>query len=189
MVSTTSSEFQGPGGLPEQTDPSPSPTSVGRAGLGSEPHGSIHVPAGVVATMRTHATETYPEECCGGLLGTSGTAADGDGAVRVVRCIAVRNARSDERERRYLIGPELVNTFEREADASGLELIGFYHSHPDHPARPSAFDRDHAWPWYTYIIVPVESGVANAPRAWRLGDDRESFDELQIVEGREREVT
>lgn len=147
---------------------------------------SIHVPAEVLAAMRAHAAETYPEECCGGLLGAAG--ADGDGERRVVRCIAAPNARGDERERRYLIGPELVSAFEREADVSGLELIGFYHSHPDHPARPSAFDRDHAWPWYSYIIVPVERGVANAPRAWRLRDDREDFDEQSIVESISEEV-
>ncbi|HUE97299.1 MAG TPA: Mov34/MPN/PAD-1 family protein, partial [Longimicrobiaceae bacterium] len=63
----------------------------------------------------------------------------------------------------------------------GLEVVGFYHSHPDHPARPSSFDRDHAWPWYSYGIVPATSSGAGAPRAWRLRDDRSRFDEQEIT--------
>lgn len=139
---------------------------------------SIFVATDVLATIGHHAAATYPEECCGGLLGSSTPG----GERRIMRVVAVQNASRDERARRYLIEPELVLSFEREAATHELELVGFYHSHPDHPARPSAVDRDHAWPWYSYIIVPVERGVEGAPRAWRLRDDRERFDEERIIE-------
>jgi proteasome lid subunit RPN8/RPN11 len=74
-----------------------------------------------------------------------------------------------------------VRVVEDAAARGGLDVLGFYHSHPDHPAIPSAFDRDHAWPWYTYVIVPVEGGEAGAPRAWQLKQDRHHFDEVRLL--------
>jgi len=66
---------------------------------------------------------------------------------------------------------------ERAADAAGAQLLGFYHSHPDHPARPSQYDLDHALPSFSYIIVSVLAGVAGDMRSWKLRDDRSAFDE------------
>jgi proteasome lid subunit RPN8/RPN11 len=142
---------------------------------------SILLPAEALLAIRAHAARSYPEECCGGLLGVTQEGV----ARRVVQCSPLQNARGDERNRRYLIGPEAVRSIERDAEAAGLELIGFYHSHPDHPASPSWFDRDHAWPWYSYVIVPVDRGVAGPPRAWRLREDREGFEEQEILEAGE----
>jgi proteasome lid subunit RPN8/RPN11 len=68
-----------------------------------------------------------------------------------------------------------------EAEARGLEVIGYFHSHPDHPARPSEFDRDHAWPWYSYLILAVHDGRTVARRSWQLREDRSTFDEETIV--------
>lgn len=125
--------------------------------------------------MLRHALDAFPEECCGVLVGA-------DGPRRAVaRAVPAENRRTAERARRYLIDPVALRDVERAADAEGLQVIGFYHSHPDHPARPSGFDREHAWPWYSYLIVPVTSAGARAPRAWRLRDDRSGFDEQEIL--------
>lgn len=112
--------------------------------------------------MRRQARAAYPRECCGALLGR----ADGDDRA-VLRAVGVANADPEPR-RGYLIGPEAVRRLEAEADAAGLVVLGFYHSHPDQPAVPSARDRESAWPWYSYLIVPVSAGGAGTPRGWRF---------------------
>jgi len=96
--------------------------------------------------------------------------------------LPLANQRDTERRTRYLIGPDEFRAAEARARAAGLDIIGFYHSHPDHPAIPSAFDREHAWPWYTYVIVSVHDGRPGVPRAWRLAEDRSRFLELPIVQ-------
>ena len=67
------------------------------------------------------------------------------------------------------------------AVAAGADLLGFYHSHPDHPARPSQYDLDHAWPFFSYIIVSVAGGVPQDMTSWRLRDDRSTFDPDDLV--------
>ncbi len=136
-----------------------------------------------LARIRAHGEAAYPEECCGILVGRTGKAADGNGAVlaRVVRLVGAENEREDEsRHNRYLIPPEVILRTERAARADGLDVVGYYHSHPDHPSRPSDFDRDHAWPGYSYLIVSVRKGRARDERSWRLSDDRSRFDEEPI---------
>jgi len=113
----------------------------------------------------------YPEEACGGLLGR----VVDDGDVEVVEAVSLANAREDERRRRYLIGPDAVLALERRAEKAELQVIGFYHSHPDAPAAPSKFDREHAWPWYIYLIVQIQFGRVASTKAWRLTEDRERF--------------
>ena len=126
--------------------------------------------------IRHHASRGYPEEVCGVLVGR-----DEDGRGRAItRVVPIDNSRVDERARRYIIPPESLRQAERSAAAAGLDVIGFYHSHPDHPAEPSVYDREHAWPWYTYVIVPVMAGASGEPRAWRLLGDRAGFPELRI---------
>lgn len=125
--------------------------------------------------IRDHGRRSYPEECCGALIGSA------EGERTVVRVEAADNVKDDERQRRYLIHPDDVRRLDERARAEDLDIIGFYHSHPDHPARPSDFDREHAWPWYSYIIVPVADGVPGAPRSWRLREDRTTFDEEEIA--------
>lgn len=112
-----------------------------------------------------HAASTYPEECCGFLLGV----ADADGGeVHVHRVLPARNEHPDRRDCRYLIAPETVLAARREARSLGLEVVGYYHSHTDGSAEPSAHDLRDAWPATSYLIVPVEDGVAGTPRSWRL---------------------
>jgi proteasome lid subunit RPN8/RPN11 len=139
---------------------------------------SLIVPRDLLHMMLEQCRRGYPEERCGALLGY-GAEAD----VRViVRVLPLANQHDSERRTRYLIGPDEFRAAEAGARADGLDIIGFYHSHPDHPAIPSAFDREHAWPWYSYVIVPVHDRRPGVPRAWRLAEDRSRFQELEIVQ-------
>jgi proteasome lid subunit RPN8/RPN11 len=131
-----------------------------------------------LAKIREHLQLSYPEEACGGLLGRIAY----DNVVVVEETVSLANARVAERRRRYLIGPTDVLELERRAEASGLQVVGYYHSHPDAPPVPSEFDRKHAWPWYAYLIASVESGNLTRSQAWRLSDDRERFLPLQLSE-------
>ncbi|MGD0841811.1 MAG: M67 family metallopeptidase [Candidatus Acidiferrales bacterium] len=125
----------------------------------------------LAARINAHGAKDYPHECCGALLGTDGAAG------RAVRdLLPLSNRRDDSPRNRFAITAEDVRAAERAATERGLDLIGWYHSHPDHPARPSEFDREHAWPWYSYIIVAVAAGVPREMTSWRLTDDRARFE-------------
>ena len=122
------------------------------------------------AAIRAHAARDYPHECCGFLIGTS----DGE-AVTLARVVPAANTRDDSPRNRFEIDPgELVKT-DRAARAEGMDVVGFYHSHPDAPAIPSEFDREHAWPGYCYVIVSVRGG-------WP--EDRSGFleDRIEVTE-------
>ena len=121
----------------------------------------------VDAAIRAHGVETYPDECCGALLGRDGVVTD---------VYALPNTTDEGPRRRFLVRPDDYRQAEKQASAAGVELLGFYHSHPDHPARPSQYDLDHAWPFFSYIIVSVKSGVPEDMTSWRLRDDRSAFD-------------
>ncbi len=126
---------------------------------------------GVRAAIEAHGRETYPHECCGALLG------DGD---RVVATHPLPNVTTEGPRRRFRIDDKDYLASERQASTAGLALLGFYHSHPDHPAVPSQYDLDHAWPTFVYPIVSVVAGEAVALRAWMLRDDRTAFDERPV---------
>jgi len=123
---------------------------------------------GVATAIRLHGQETYPHECCGALVGT------GDS---VTAAVALPNTTEEGPRRRFLVRPSDYVLAEKRARELGGELLGFYHSHPDHPARPSQFDLDHAWPNFHYVIVAVASGKATDMTVWFLKDDRSRFDE------------
>jgi proteasome lid subunit RPN8/RPN11 len=134
--------------------------------------------------IRAHGVETYPHECCGALFGREGA----DGRPReIVEPYPLLNRRDDSPQNRFSVSTRDVIAAEREADARGLSVVGWYHSHPDHPAKPSEFDREHAWPWYSYIIVSVEKGVAREMRSWQLREDRMRYEEEEIEEVKETE--
>jgi len=140
-----------------------------------------------VEVIRQHGAKDYPSECCGILLGH----ANGD-RKEVTEVVPLENLRRDperaqallpleapgsESERnRFLIDPRDQIRVEKDARARGLDVLGYYHSHPDHPARPSNYDRDHAWPWYSYVIISVERGEPKELNSWVLSDDRSKFD-------------
>jgi len=125
------------------------------------------------AHIAREGRDAYPNECCGFLLGR-----EIDGRARVEEVLPAVNARDDSPRNRYLIPPEAFVRVQREATARGRDIVGFYHSHPDVEARPSAFDQDHAWPGYYYVIVSVLGGAPAELRAWRLRGDRDAFDEV-----------
>lgn len=132
---------------------------------------------GDVLTRRieAHGVETFPYECCGALLGR-----DDDAGREVKELFALSNHRDDSPRNRFEITPEDVLLAERTAREMKLDLIGWYHSHPNAPARPSEFDREHAWPWYSYIIVSIRDGAPNEMTSWRLQDDRSAYDSEAI---------
>ena len=130
--------------------------------------------------IRRHGEAEYPHECCGLLIGR----VDEDGHKRVVEIYLVSNAREeDARHNRSLILPDEYMRGERHARQHGLDVVGNYHSHPDHEAVPSPFDLDHAWPTWSYLIVSVREGQACDLRAWEMRADRSRFDEEEIKRG------
>ena len=131
---------------------------------------------GVDAAIRAHGVETYPNECCGALIGRDG---------HVTSTYALPNTTEEGPRRRFLVRPSDYREAEKRASQTGGELLGFYHSHPDHPARPSQYDLDHAWPFFSYIIVSVRAGVSEVMTSWRLREDRSAFDPEELTEGRD----
>ena len=138
----------------------------------------------IAERIRRHGAETFPHECCGALLGRdsafegeSGARGDAPGETsrEVLELFPLINRRDDSPRNRFAVTAEDVRDAEKAAGEKGLEVIGWYHSHPDHPARPSQFDREHAWPWYSYVIVSVMSGEPAEMTSWRLNDDREDY--------------
>jgi len=132
------------------------------------------ITAAVDAEIRRHGQETYPHECCGALVGRDGAAA---------HAVPLPNLTEEGPRRRFLVTPSDYRRAESQASALGGELLGFYHSHPDHPARPSQYDLDHAWPNFAYIIVAVASGQAADMTVWFLKEDRSSFEEGELQHG------
>lgn len=124
----------------------------------------------LVAAIRGQGAQTYPQECCGALLGR-----DYGDYREALEILALTNQRNDSAHNRYGVAPADVLAAEKAARKRGVEVLGWYHSHPDHPALPSEFDRAHAWPWYSYVIVSVELGQPGTLSSWRLSDDRVRF--------------
>jgi proteasome lid subunit RPN8/RPN11 len=122
-----------------------------------------------VDEIRRHAAETYPYECCGALISTNGS---------IVEAFRLPNTTAAGARRRFRIGPEDYRVAESRASDRQGTLAGFYHSHPDHPARPSQHDLEQAWPNLSYVIVSVNHGTPGDITCWRLRDDRSGFEEL-----------
>ena len=119
--------------------------------------------------IRRHGEETYPNECCGILVGTS------EGGIRSVRSVVrCNNVRTDSSQTHYHIDPRELVRAQREARESGLDIIGFYHSHPDHPAQWSPTDLEQAhWIGCSYVITSVENGKAAQTNSFALSGSRE----------------
>jgi proteasome lid subunit RPN8/RPN11 len=138
----------------------------------------IRLPAAVFEQVNRHGEADYPHEACGLLLGEL---AD-DGAKSVAEAVPLENAREEgARHHRFVIRPEDLVRAERDARGKGLDIVGIYHSHPDHPDEPSRYDLEHAWPVYSYVIVSVREGRAAATRSWELAADRSRFEAEPIV--------
>ena len=129
--------------------------------------------SGVADAIRQHGAETYPDECCGALIGRDG---------QVTATYALPNTTEEGPRRRFLVRPDDYREAEKQARHAGGDLLGFYHSHPDHPARPSQYDLDHAWPFFSYIIVSVRTGAPEDMTSWRLREDRSAFDQEDLTD-------
>lgn len=147
---------------------------------------------GLAETIRAHGAETYPHECCGALVGRIvgvDGGPDGDAGLSGPRSLIVTalvplpNTTEEGPRRRFLVRPSDYRQAEKRAAELDGELVGFYHSHPDHPARPSQYDLDHAWPTFAYVIVSVQAGVGADMTVWFLADDRSAFSEGSLTDG------
>lgn len=132
---------------------------------------SLVLDPGVGAAIRRHGEETFPHECCGAMIGRDG---------RVIAVVPLPNTTEEGPRRRFMVRPSDYRLAEQQATQQGADLLGFYHSHPDHPARPSQYDLDHAWPTFAYVIVSVMSATATDMTVWFLKEDRSSFDEGEL---------
>ena len=135
----------------------------------------LSVPAAVRAQLDSLARSGYPQEVCGLLVGSRN---GGDVVVR--RAEPVANLETERADDRYRLDPDAFLTIDRAARREGLDIVGIWHTHPDHPPRPSATDLELAWPGYVYLILAVADGTAVEPRAWALKDG--GFVEQPIVE-------
>jgi proteasome lid subunit RPN8/RPN11 len=133
--------------------------------------GGLTLGPGVTGAIRGHGRDTYPHECCGALLGHEGLA---------IEAFPLPNTTEEGPRRRFLVRPDDYRATEARAAEAGLTLLGFYHSHPDHPARPSQYDLDHAWPVFSYVILSVRNAEPADMTSWRLRDDRSAFDEESL---------
>ena len=136
----------------------------------------LKIGAGDVGHIHDHAKEAYPEECAGALVGMNV-----EGMKIVVDVWRAENTHEEERSRRFLIEPLRIKEFEERAAERDMDVLGFYHSHPDHPAEPSEYDREHAWPRWSYVIASVSAENVEDMRSWVLKGDRSGYDEEPIV--------
>jgi proteasome lid subunit RPN8/RPN11 len=129
-----------------------------------------------IEIIRKHAETEYPNECCGAMLGRF------DDNVRIVHeILPISNHREDAAKyHRFLITPQEFLRCEKQARKQNLEVIGFYHSHPDHPAKPSQYDLEQSLPVYSYLIVSVRQGKSDKVTSWILQNDRSQFNEEEI---------
>lgn len=136
----------------------------------------ITIPKRLLTAIRGRAETGYPDEICGFLLGEIVST----NLFISAKILPVDNRRSKETHRRYRIDPQDYRAADRRATAAGRDIVGVYHSHPDAPAVPSDYDRDHAWPNCAYVIASVAGGASRELTAWILTDDRSAFLPLEV---------
>jgi proteasome lid subunit RPN8/RPN11 len=161
------------------------PYSEWRAGIENvmAENSALWISVDLAERIRRHGAETYPHECCGALFGRDASVVEGlhpdvearTPAREVLGLYPLVNRRDDSPRNRFSLTAKDVREAEKAAQQHELDVVGWYHSHPDHPARPSQYDKDHAWPWYSYIIVSVRSGAPEEMTSWKLSDDRQEF--------------
>lgn len=152
---------------------------------------SVTLAPGLAGEIRRHGAETYPHECCGALVGRLDEGgAPRSARTRITALVPLPNTTEEGPRRRFLVRPSDYRLAETRARELGGDLVGFYHSHPDHPARPSQYDLDHAWPTFAYVIVSIVGRDDPAPGAqsdhmtvWFLADDRSAFLEGSLTDG------
>ena len=141
--------------------------------------GQIVLDQQMLGEIHSHASAAYPEECCGLMIGRL------EGSTKMVNSLKkMKNAyEPSERYHRYTIDPMEYLNAENEAESLGEEIVGIYHSHPNAPAKPSLFDKSHAWPTLSYIVVEVRQGKPVNTASWVLKEDRSEFTQegMQVV--------
>jgi proteasome lid subunit RPN8/RPN11 len=141
----------------------------------------FHLPANFARQIEKEGAAAYPNECCGVMFGRD---IDSGSRRLVERIAAVDNAfDAAEQFHRFSITPKQLMQAEKDAAAEGRLVLGFYHSHPDHPARPSEYDHQHAWPFYSYVIVAISKGTPLDMTSWMLDEKTETFSRQDIFEG------
>jgi proteasome lid subunit RPN8/RPN11 len=130
--------------------------------------------AGIAEAIRRHGISTYPDECCGALIGVDDI---------VTHVSPLPNTTEEGARRRFLVRPSDYKQAEADAKRLKGELLGFYHSHPDAPSRPSQYDLDHAWPFFWYVIVSILQARPESMTVWRLAEDRSQFREASLSGG------
>ena len=138
------------------------------AGVGA----STRITGQALEAIRAHGVETFPDECCGALIEVDGV---------VVDAFKLPNTTSAGAARRFKIGPGDYRASEARASELKGTLAGFYHSHPNHPARPSAYDLEQAWPNFSYVIISVNAAVPGDITCWHLKDDRSAFEQGELI--------
>jgi proteasome lid subunit RPN8/RPN11 len=138
------------------------------AGVGA----STRIAGQALEAIRAHGVETFPDECCGALIEVDGV---------VVDAFKLPNTTSAGAARRFKIGPGDYRASEARASELKGTLAGFYHSHPNHPARPSAYDLEQAWPNFSYVIISVNAAVPGDITCWYLKDDRTAFEQGELI--------
>jgi proteasome lid subunit RPN8/RPN11 len=137
----------------------------------------LSIPTALLNAIQAHGEAAYPNEGAGLLLGQAS-----GGAKTLAAILPIANQwQAEEQYHRFLITPDDMLRGESEAARRGLDVIGIFHSHPDHVAEPSGFDRDWALPWYSYIITSVQQSKAVVSRSWLLREDRSGFEEEPLA--------
>jgi proteasome lid subunit RPN8/RPN11 len=138
----------------------------------------LQLPASLARQIEREGSAAHPNECCGIMFGR-----DAERGRLVERIEPVPNVFDEvEKYHRFSVSPQQLMQAEKDAGAHGQLVLGFYHSHPDHPARPSEYDRQHAWPFYSYVIVSVAKGQAVDMTSWVLDESTETFSRQDIEE-------
>jgi len=145
----------------------------------------LRLPRAIYQQIQREGVSAYPHECCGILIGRDGQDGGQDRVRIIERIIPMKNVFDPSQQyHRFSIDPLALARADESAAAEGRAVIGFYHSHPDHPARPSEYDRTHVPPWsyYSHIIVAIEKGKPAAMTCWVYNEQAEQFDEQEIYQ-------
>jgi proteasome lid subunit RPN8/RPN11 len=136
----------------------------------------LKIPVTLMREIHDHGEASYPNECCGLIVGTM--SGDTRTAHTVRRC---KNLNTERARDRYLLDPLDMLRTQQEFESGPLDIIGIYHSHPDHPSRASQTDTERAWPGYSYLIISVQNGTVATNNSWVLNETERKFDEEKLV--------
>jgi proteasome lid subunit RPN8/RPN11 len=140
----------------------------------------IEIQEAAINVIEDHARDAFPEECCGFLFGRPGE------PKRIIEARRAKNIAPEDRDRRYVIDPLELLHADDEARTRDLDLVGIYHSHPNHPAVPSEFDRSRATPWYSYLILSIVDREPRERTAWRFNESTKRFEREEILRSPEK---